>query len=161
MKVKKEKRFKKCPRCGFKTYNSFVVCGKCELNFDKFKTATNIEAKEALRKGEKERVVYTTQFPSDVNKWELFFLSLFLGWTGVHLWKVGRLSRAICHSIGLALFAVYAIISLYDVNNLLWNVGNIFGAFGAVTYILSVVDIFEIAFNRFKVPVSLPYKEEK
>lgn len=161
MKIKKEKRFKRCPRCGFKTYNSFKVCGKCDLNFEKFELATNFEGKDALRKGEKERVVYTKSLPRDVSKWELFFLALFLGWTGAHLWKVGRLNRAICHSMGIVLFAIYAIISMFEVNNFLWNVGNICGAFWAVTFALSIIDIIEIGFNKFKVPVSLPYKEEK
>lgn len=162
MKIRKEKRFKRCPRCGYKTYNSFKVCGKCELNFDKFKLATNTEAKEALKKGEKDRVIYTKQLPSDVNKWELFFLAIMLGWTGVHLWKVGKLTRAICHSIGLVLFAIYAVIYVYGgINVVLYNVGNICGAFWLVTFSLSVIDIFEIGLNRFKVPVSLPYKEDK
>jgi len=161
MKIKREKRFKKCPRCGFKTYSSFKVCGRCDLNFDKFKNATNAEGKDALRKGEKERVIYTRELPYDINKWELFFLSLTLGWTGAHLWKVGKLTRAICHSIGLILLAVYTIIYFYNTNNILWNIGNISGAFWLVTFSLSVIDIFEILLNRFKVPVSLPYKEEK
>lgn len=159
MKIKKDTRFKRCPRCNFKTFNNAKVCGKCELNFDKFALATNEEGKDALRKGEKDRVIYTKKLPKDVNKWQLFFLALFAGWTGAHLWKVGRINRAIVHSIGLVLCAIYIVIFNFDVNNILWNIGNIFGAFWLITFALSTVDIFEIAFNSFKVPVSLPYKE--
>lgn len=158
MKIK-DSRFKRCPRCNFKTFKNAKVCGKCELNFDKFGFATNEEGKNALRKGEKERVVYTKHFPSDLSKWQLFFISLFLGWTGAHLWKVGRFTRAICHSIGLVLGGVYVILYNFDVNNLLWNIGNIFGAFWFITFALTIIDVFEIGFNKFKVPVSLPYKE--
>lgn len=160
MKILKEKRFKRCPRCKLKTFNSAKVCGKCELNFDKFNKATNFEGKEALKKGEKERVVFTHSLPIDINKWELFFIALIFGWAGAHLWKVGRFARAICHSIGLVLGGVYLIISLYNVNNVLWNIGNICGAFWIITLALTIFDLFEIMFNKFKVPVSLPYKED-
>ena len=160
MKIKNETRFTRCPRCNFKTFNRANVCGRCELNFEKFKLATNEEGIDALRKGEKERVVYTKNLPSDVHKWKLFFLALFLGWTGAHLWKVGRFTRAISHSIGLLFGAAYIILFNFEVNNILWNIGNIMGAFWLVTSIYSIGDIFEIAFNKFKVPVSLPYKEK-
>ena len=161
MKIKKEKKFKRCPRCGAKTFSAAKVCGKCELNFDKFNLASNEEGKKALRQGEKERVVWTKQLPSDLNKWELFFMSLVLGWSGAHLWKSGKFTRGICHTIGLVLGAIYVIIFNFNVNNLIWNMGNIFGVFWIVTFCMSVFDIFEIAFNVYKVPVSLPYKEDK
>lgn len=162
MKIKREKRFKRCPRCGFKTYNTFDVCGKCGLNYKKFDMATNYEGKDALKKGEKDRVIFTSKLPCDVNKWELLVLTIMLGWAGVHLWKVGRINRAICHLIGLVGFAIYAVIYIYEITNIfLWNLGNIMGAFWLVTFAFAIIDIIEIALNRFKVPVSLPYKEEK
>lgn len=162
MKIKKEKRFKHCPRCGLKTFNNAKVCGRCDLSFEKFDNATNYEAKQALRKGEKYRVLNTTKLPQDVNKWELFFISLFLGWAGIHLWKVGKINRAITHSMGLIFACFYIISYTFDVTNIfIYNLGNILGAFWAVTFVMSSLDIFAILFNSFKVPVSLPEKEEK
>ena len=161
MKIKKEKNFKRCPRCGLKTFKTAKVCGKCELSFDKFGLATNAEGKKALRLGEKSRVVWTKQLPIDVKKWELFFWCFLFGWAGVHLWKVGKFSRAIAHSLGLLFMGVYVVISTMNVGNLVWNITNLLGAFWVVTFCLAVMDIFEILFNVFKVPVSLPYKEDK
>jgi len=92
----------------------------------------------------------------------LFFLSLFLGWTGAHLFHVGKLNRAFCHIVGLVLGAVYIVLfNIESINNFWYNFGNIAGAFWFITWALSLIDIFEIAFNKFKVPVSLPYEERK
>lgn len=157
MKIKSD--YKRCPRCKFKTFKQMSNCGNCGLNFDKFAMATNKEGIDAVRKGEKERVVWTNKLPSDVNKWSLFFLTLFLGWTGAHLWKVGKFARAISHSIGLVLCGLYIILMQFEMNNFTYNLSNIAGTFWLVTFALAIIDIFEIAFNWFKVPVSLPYKE--
>ena len=162
MKTKKERQYKRCPRCGNKVFSAFNRCGKCELNFEKLEKATNHEGKQALYKNEKERVVWTNSLPKDLNKWKLFFTALFLGWTGAHLIQVGKLTRAVCHIIGFVLGAVYLIIfSIGNVNNFWYNFGNISGVFWLITYALSLIDIFDIAFNRFKVPVSLPYEEKE
>ena len=161
MKKVKIKKHKRCPRCNLKTFFDAKSCNRCELNFDKFMTATNEEGKNALKKGEKERVIYTTKLPVDISKWKLFFLALFFGWTGAHLWKVGRFSRAITHSIGLILGLTYYVMYTFGVGDILLGIGNVFGVFWAITFSIAAVDIIEIAFNIFKVPVSLPYKEEK
>ena len=160
MKIGKKREFKKCPRCGNKVFKTFENCGNCGLNFNKLAKATNYEGKQEVYKNEKERVVWTNQLPSDLNKWNLFFMALFLGWAGVHLFQVGKLGRAISHVFGLVLGGAYIILLNVGELNVFWyNFGNIAGAFWLVTFVLSVIDIFEIAFNKFKVPVSLPYKE--
>lgn len=157
----KEKKYKRCPRCNMKMFAQMENCGNCGLNFKKFEQATNYEGKLALRKNEKERVVWTKKLPSDVNKWQLFFLTLFCFWTGAHLFKVGKLNRAICHIVGIVLGAVYIIMWQFPLNSFTYNLGNIFGAFWVVTLALAFLDIFEILFGWFKVPVSLPYKEKE
>lgn len=154
---KKTPNFKRCPRCGFKTFYSARVCGQCELNYDKVKSATNTEGKIALRAHEKERVIWIKELPNDVNKWRLFFLALFLGWTGAYLWKVGNYLRARLHFLGLLFWGIY-FISLTFTMNLFWfNVTSFMGAFWLITQIFAVADVIKIAFNQFKVPVSLPY----
>lgn len=152
-------KYKKCPRCGFKTFKEMENCGRCGLNYKKFATATNKEGISALKKGERDRVVWTKKLPSDINKWHLFFYTLFLFWTGAHLYKVGKFGRAIVHSVGLILGAIYIIILQFPENAYTYNIGNVFGVFWVVTLSLAFIDVIEIAFGGFKVPVSLPYND--
>lgn len=154
-------RYKRCPRCNYKTFKEMENCGRCGLNYKKFSQATNKEGILALRKGERERVVWTKTLPNDVNKWKLFFLTLFFFWTGAHLYKVGKFGRAVTHSVGLVLGGIYIIFQQFKQNVFTYNIGNIFGVFWIVTLALAFIDIFEIAFGWFKVPVSLPYKENR
>lgn len=161
---KREKKFKRCPRCNFKTFNSAKVCGNCGLNYEKFSLATNEEGKNALKKGERERIIWTGKLPSDLSKKKLFWISLLFGWTGVHLFKVGKLSRAIFHIIGLMCFGGCVIISLFEETKITFNLFNIMGVVWIFSMALVIADIIDILFGRFKVPVSLPYttkKEEK
>ncbi|MBQ2120131.1 MAG: hypothetical protein II197_04125, partial [Peptococcaceae bacterium] len=62
------KDFKRCPRCNTKTPINLNRCGGCGLNYEKFNSATNAEAKSAFRMGEKSRVLYSKNVPSDINK---------------------------------------------------------------------------------------------
>ena len=69
-------KYKKCPRCGFKTFKDMQNCGSCVLNYKKLELATNKEGIKALKNGEKDRVVWTKTLPIDINKWRLFFFTL-------------------------------------------------------------------------------------
>ena len=154
----KNNQFKRCPRCNLKTFKTAIRCGNCELNFEKFAKATNEEAKLALKKKERERILMSKTLPNDVNKWQLFILTLFLGWAGVHLWKVCKLNRAITHTIGLILGAIYFIIGILKIDSNFWyNFGNIAGVFWLLTFVMVFIDLINILFNTFAVPVSLPY----
>ena len=50
---------KRCPRCNYKTAKTAAICPQCQLNYTKFACATNAEAKEAFKSGEKSRVLYS------------------------------------------------------------------------------------------------------
>lgn len=155
---------KVCPRCGLKMPAHFQVCGECGLNFSRVELATNKEAKKAIRLREFDRVVYTQQLPSDMNKWKLFIITLFFGWLGVHMFAVGRYFRGLVYAIvnicglvfsivtdaGENLFAGMFFKDLYAIIMLVWAVCVLF-VFG---------DLLQIAFNKFKVPVALPYKKD-
>ena len=83
------KNYNKCPRCGNKTASNFPKCGVCGLNFKKFATATNSEAKSAIRMGERERVLYSTTPPYDINKTNVLIMAIFGGWCGIHYFSIG------------------------------------------------------------------------
>ena len=148
---------KRCPRCNNKTPIEIVVCPNCQLNFQKFDTATNKEAKQAMNEGEKERVLMRKGCPSDVSKVKLLLLAIFLGFTGAHYYYVGRYKMGGFFTVFFAVGLVNAIINtllevmptgeLYQIFTLLVLV------WGAVIF-MWIVDIAKITFNKFKIPVS-------
>ena len=71
-------RNKRCPRCKEKVPVELVSCPSCQLNFQKFESATNKDAKEAIAEGEKERVIMRMGRPSDVKLVPLLLLTIFL-----------------------------------------------------------------------------------
>lgn len=157
------KDYKRCPRCNYKTPKNFDKCGVCGLNFKKFVTATNAEAKSALRMGEKERVLTTTSVPSDVDKSRVLISCIFGGWFGLHFFQVGRFWRGIVQILSVILGAIYIMFT----NNTSTRFGLVYdcvligGIIWAICTILWIADIIKIIFNRFKYPVSLPYGEVK
>jgi len=134
-----------------------VTCPNCQLNFQKFENATNLEAKEALKSGEKERVLIRTGFPKDVSKIKLLLITIFLGFTGAHYYYVGRFKMGAFFTIFFGVGVLNAII------NSLLNVkptGDLYQVFvllvlvwGAVLF-LWITDIAKVCFNKFKIPVS-------
>ena len=153
------KDFKRCPRCNAKTPIDFGRCGNCGLNYIKFETATNNEAKSALRMNEKERVIQTKRVPNDIKKVEMILMCIFGGWFGLHLFKVGKFWSGIVQIIGSILSLVYTyFFVMRQINNgYLGYLLLICGIIWAYSFIRWIIDIFSIIFNKFKYPVSLPY----
>ena len=156
------KNYKRCPRCNTKVPVQFFKCGTCGLNFKKFATATNSEAKSALRMGEKERVLNTTIIPSDVNKSKILISCIFGGWFGLHFFKVGKFWRGIIQLLSVIFGVIYVIFT----NNSSKRIGFLYdailigGIIWAICFIFWLADIIKIIFNKFKYPVSLPYSNE-
>lgn len=150
-------RNKRCPRCNQKMPVEIVVCPSCQLNFQKFDSATNAEAKQAISQGEKDRVLLRKGLPKDVSKIKLLLLAIFLGFTGAHYYYVGRYKMGMFFSIFFGVGIINAILtSLLDVT----PTGDMYQIFtllvlvwGAVL-VLWIIDIAKICVNHFKVPVS-------
>lgn len=148
---------KRCPRCNEKVPVEIVVCPSCQLNFHKFDTATNADAKQAMREGENEKVLMRKGCPKDVSKIKLLLLAIFLGFTGAHYYYVGRYKMGGFFTIFFAVGIVNAILhslletiptgDLYQIFTLLVLV------WGAVIF-MWIVDIAKICFNKWKIPVS-------
>jgi len=146
---------KRCPRCDYKMPKESAVCPSCRLNFDKFNKATNAEAKEAINQGEMDRVLFRKGVPSDVSKTKLFFLTLFAGFTGAHYFYVGRKKMGLFFIsffiLGLLNAALqYLVLPHNDLLEIIALCGLIWG----VVLFLWIVDIFKVALNKFKIPVS-------
>ena len=148
---------KRCPRCNAKSPVGLVVCPGCQLNFQKFESATNAEAKQAIKQSENERVLMRKSRPSDVKFWPLFLLTLFLGYMGAHYYYVGRnkmgLFFTVFFIVGLTNAIISSIIEVVPTGDL-WQVFSLMVlVWGAVIFIW-IVDIAKVALNKFKIPVS-------
>lgn len=157
MKLKFKKR---CPRCDTKLEEEIVICPKCKLNFQKFDMATNYEAKLAYSESDNDRVLLRRGCPSDVKKWKLLLLTIFLGYTGAHNYYVGRNKRGIFFTV---FFIIGIINAIFTIKNITLNsdLGQIFYflvLFWGIVIFMWIIDIIHIIFNRFKIPVSLPRK---
>lgn len=150
---------KRCPRCNFKVNKVAGVCPNCKLNYAKFDAATNFYAKQALREGDKERVLLRKGCPSDVSRAKLLLFTIFLGWCGGHLYYVGRYKMGLFYSAFCLIGIVNAIISAYfkvsptsDLMQVFYLLVLVWGA----VLVMWIVDIAKVCFNKFKIPVSLP-----
>lgn len=153
------KNFKRCPRCNTKVPINWPKCGECSLNFDKFNSATNTEAKTAMRINETERVLFSTNIPSDVSRKKILISSIFGGWFGLEFFLVGRKYRGIFQLVSFILGMIYCA-CLYKMNVLTGNIGNLIllcGIVWAIGVVLWLSTIVKIIFKRFKYPVALPY----
>ena len=91
---------------------------------------------------------------------ETIFLTLFLGFTGAHMFRVGRDVRGFAYLILNILGIVFTFLpSSYFVTSLMYNIFIIANLAWAVAVIFWITDAVLVAFNKFKVPVSLPYRE--
>ncbi len=151
------KTTKRCPRCEAKMVMEEPKCPACGLIFSRLSKATNKAGKAALKKGEKNKVIYVHSLPEDVNKWKLFFMTLCLGFFGGNSFYVGRYKRGVVFITSfILLFIASAIFTtkLID-NDILYNIAGVIIIPGAFTFLLWVMDIVGVLTGKFKVPVSI------
>ena len=148
---------KRCPRCNTKVPVGTVSCPGCMLNFQKFDSATNKEAKEALKMGEKERVLMRKGCPKDVKRIKLLLMAIFLGFAGGHHYYVGRYKMGLFYTfffiIGVTNAIVTSVLNATPTGDL-WQIFTLLVlAWGAVLC-LWIIDIAKICVNHYKIPVS-------
>ncbi len=150
---------KRCPRCNFKVEKEANVCPKCRLNYVKLNSATNEEARKALATGDKERVVYRKGCPSDIKKWKLLLITIFLGFFGAHHFYTGRKNWGIFYLAFCCVGVINVIISTFFRKVLFtewYQVFYLLVAVWGVVVVMWIVDIFKVTINKYKIPVSLP-----
>lgn len=154
--------YKKCQRCGKKCVIDADRCDNCGLIFERLKRASNEAGKKAIKNKEYNKVVYTSDLPKDVSKIRLLLLSIFLGFLGIHYAKVGRYKMFVFTLVSFFLLFVYTVLTfLPSIPDEIFTdkyIGLILllmtfpAGFAAIIWLVS---IFQIIFNKFKVPVSI------
>ena len=158
----KYKIIKHCPRCNKKMPSTQPVCDGCGLIFSRLEKVSNSAGKEALKKGEKNKVIFDKTLPKDVNKLKLILFTIFLGWLGLQYHQVGRKKLFLYQLISFCLLVLFAILLSTGVLSvdmvyhkywgfLCWTM--IFPAtFGLIIWFISVV---QVIFGAFRVPVAI------
>ena len=152
----RERMNKRCPRCNTKVPSTTVICPVCQLNFQKFETSTNADAKKMLKAGEKDQVLMRKGFPPDVKKWKLLLFAIFLGFVGVHNYYVGRTKKGLFCTLSLVVYLLgYAlkklvvtsvfVLDFYMISMFVW---------GFVLF-MWIIDVAKICVNHYKIPVLL------
>jgi len=148
---------KRCPRCNAKTPVTAKICPNCQLNYEKFDTATNHEAKEAIHADEMDRVLMRKGCPPDIKRWKLLLMVIFLGFMGGHYYYVGRTKMGIFFTAFFLVGALNAVLTSFIGEYLTgewYQVFTILVLIWGIVVILWIVDIAKVIFNRFKIPVS-------
>lgn len=156
MKLRREKQFKECPRCGMRCLISQDTCNDCGLVFSRLQFATNADAKAKIKRKEKEYILYTSQLPSDVSFMKLLLLCIFTGLFGGHSFYVGRYWRA---SITLSIMSI--LVGFVIFNEQMVAIDGTGETLGMISTVLGFVmflwplDIVLILMKKFKVPVAI------
>ena len=150
-------RNKKCPRCAMKVPVETLICPDCRLNYKKFNEATNKEAKQALKEGEKDNVLMRKGCPPDVNKIKLLLMVILLGFAGGHHYYVGRYKMGLVYSCFFLIGLTNAFLNMMVegiTSSMIYQVFTLFVLGWGVVLFMWIFDVVNIIFNKFKIPVS-------
>lgn len=147
---KKPKTHKKCPRCGNKCLMAQETCEECGLIFARLEYASNKAAKEKIRHFDKDFVIYTNQYPSDVSWIKLLLLTFATGLVGGHYYYVGKYWKGALMTIGFVYLIFCTIFNAEMVNALTTYYAYFPIGILGFSWIVSLI---YVACKKFKVPV--------
>ncbi len=151
MKFKRKyPKYKKCPRCGNKCLPAQEKCEECGLIFSRLQYASNKAAKRKLRKFDRDFIIYTNQYPKDVNWFYLILCTLFLGIFGGHYYYVGKYVKGGLMSVSFVYLVFCTIFNAEMVQYLETYYLYLPIGIMALSWIVSLVYVCS---KKFKVPV--------
>lgn len=151
--MSKEKLIKKCPRCNEKVYANMRKCENCNLIFERLKFASNQEAKKAILNHEKEKVIYTSQFPPDLNRWKTALLCGFFGFLGLHNIYVGRYLKGGFSFMFSLLSMILLLVLEPTFQSFIYQTWLLIPS--ALVFYFWFYDLFLMAIRKYKVPIAL------
>lgn len=155
--TKKLKAYKKCPRCGNKCLRQQETCEECGLIFARLQYASNKAAKKKIRHFDKDFVIYTNQFPSDVSWWKLILLAFFTGLVGGHYYYVGKYWKGALMSLGFTYLIFCTVFNAQMVAYLEATFAYLPIGILGFSWLASIV---YVACKKFKVPVIVEVPQE-
>ena len=147
---------KYCPKCYGKIQKESGRCTKCGFSIYDLKKATNKQAKEQLRSGNGDLVLYSSELPSDLSKKKLLLYCGLLGLFGAHYFYCGRMFRAMANFVISIFTIIIFVFTFFQFTSEFFKVAEyVTGLAFAFILILTTLDFVNIALNKFKVPVYL------
>lgn len=153
MKIK-NKPFKHCPRCDNKCIQTAEKCDDCGLIFSRLDFATNKAAKELMKKGERDYIIYTTQLPKDLSYTKLLLYTLLLGLVGAQYYYTGKYIKGFLMTTCFAIATIGVIF-----NSFLLNVIELIYIPCGIAVIAWIVSCVYVISRKFKVPICLERME--
>ena len=147
--MRKLKNYKICPRCGNKCLINQEKCEECHLIFSRMQYASNKAAKKKIRKFDKDFVIYTNQYPSDISRIKLVLYTIFLGLFGVHYYYVGKYIKGALMSTS---FIYLVFCTVFNEQVLLYFSEYAFVPIGIAAFAW-IVSLVLVLTKKFKVPV--------
>lgn len=147
----------RCPKCYGKIDKITNICTKCAFKVEKIKNASNKKAKEMMKNGDGDLVIYTSILPSDLSKKKLALWCAFLGIFGAHFFYIGKMFRGLINLIFGAFGYAFLLLRSFNIlaTGILLYI-EFFIMFGFVFVLVNTIfDFINILLNRFKVPVGL------
>ena len=151
--MEKTKIWKKCPRCGEKNYIANKKCENCRLIFSRLEYASSKEAKKAILKGEKEKIIKTVDFPSDLSRGKAIILCALGGLIGLHNIYVGRYFKGFFSMVFTILTAILILVLEGNVLAHLYEVYLFIP--GALVFFFWFYDLTLLLIKKYKVPIAL------
>ena len=152
---------RKCPRCGEKCLATQPTCIDCGLVFARLDECTNAAARKRLKHGEKQNVLMMTKVPSDLNFWKLLIYAILGGLFGAHYFYVYRWKMGIYMVASIIVTFIFGV--YFNAFFLTWPDVLRYGLilYVGIYAVVWLYSIMQILLRKFKIPVSLPYKEFK
>lgn len=156
-----KKDYKRCPRCGQKMHSSSPICPECNLKFNRIENLSNSEAKKALKNGEKEKVIYVTTPPADVNMKKFYYLYIFLGLLGIYNIYIGKIKRGLFSLISVSLYILIFILRIVLEENGIDTTSLNYYVFGPIGFVavfgalIWFIDLASLLSRSFKFPGAL------
>lgn len=162
MRFQKEKRpkmFKKCPRCQNKCLATQDRCEECGLLFSRLEKASNKAAKKKLAHFDRDYVIYTNQYPSDINWLRLLLLTFFTGLVGGHYYYTGKYIKGGIMSLGFV-YLIFTTIFNAQIVATATEVAYFYAPIGVYAFAW-IISLCYVAFKKYKVPVFIDENETK
>lgn len=152
------KAYKKCPRCLNKCLRQQETCEECGLIFARLQYASNKAAKKKIRHFDKDFVIYTNQYPSDVSWWKLLLLVFLTGLVGGHYYYVGKYFKGALMTTGFVYLVFCTIFNPQMVEALTTYYAYLPIGILGIAWLASLI---YVACKKFKVPVIVEVPQQE
>ena len=145
-----------CPVCYNKIKEPSTICATCGFNVNDLKSASNKEVKLARAEGRYDDVIYTSEFPSDLDYKKTLIKAIFGGWFGLHNFYVNKTFKGWFNLISFFLSFISATLVFSEIiANEYMSIVFYTTFLFAITLIMWTMDLVNLALKGFKVPVVL------